>query len=96
MIQETFIGTKEVKGFIFKQVCEAKVYRIYEVTTTGSSTHFEVYRKKFNSFGEEIALASIYSTIDEEDGENRIKKALELAEKLCVGVRAPFHIYKNA
>lgn len=49
MIQETFIGTRE-----FKQVFENSICRVYEVTTTGGSTHFEIFRKKFNNFGEEI------------------------------------------
>ena len=53
-MKSSFKGTKTVKDFLFDQVYETDITRVYKVITPEGSTHFEVFRKKFNSFGEEI------------------------------------------
>ena len=46
-LQLKFIGRGQVKGFIFTQLNKSEKAYIYKVDT-GSSTHYEVFKRKVN------------------------------------------------
>lgn len=46
-LQLEFIGRGQVKGFIFTQLNKSEKAYIYKVDT-GSSTHYEVFKRKVN------------------------------------------------
>lgn len=47
-LQIEFIGRGQVKGFIFTQTNKSEKAYIYKVDT-GSSTHYEVFKRKVNN-----------------------------------------------
>ena len=47
-LQKEFIGIGEVKGFLFRQICDKKWGFIYEVTV-GNGKHYEVFEKRENT-----------------------------------------------
>lgn len=47
LLQESFIGRGEVKGFIFTQLNKSEKGFIYKVDT-GSSIHYEVFKFRYN------------------------------------------------
>jgi hypothetical protein len=45
-----FVGTGEVRRFLFRQVTKSDKGYVYEVKD-GDSVHYEVFRRKINQFG---------------------------------------------